>query len=130
MRAALSSSSDSRCRPANGIHSTVVYSCSVRRARLLPSQSSTAVRSAMPVTKATASAAYELSPATRDSTQKNWSVVISSAEPPRQRVSRAIDWRQLGPDQQRRFGDHFGLHAVGGDDRNLLEAGSRRQPGA
>jgi len=43
------------CSTASGIHNTVVYSCSERSARLLPSQSSTAVRSAMPVRSAIAS---------------------------------------------------------------------------
>ncbi len=57
------------CTAASGIHSTVVYSCSERTARLLPNQSSTAVRSAIPVNSAIASAAYALSPATRASTQ-------------------------------------------------------------
>jgi len=44
-------------RPASGIHKTIVNSWSERTRRLLPSQSNTAVRSAMPVTNAMASAA-------------------------------------------------------------------------
>src|ERR1700694_1101319 len=94
--------------PASGIHSAVVYSCSARSARLLPIQSSTAERSAMPVTNATASAAYELSPATRASTQKNWSAVMS-LEPPRKRESCAVRRRVLGSQEQRRLRDDLGF---------------------
>src|ERR1700682_5035617 len=130
MRAVLSRSSDSRWMTASGIHSAVVYSCSARSARLLPIQSSTADRSAMPVTRATASAAYELSPATRATTQKNWSVVISRTQPPRQRMSRAKDRRQLRPQQQRRLGDDLGLRPVARNDRDLFQSAARRQPGA
>src|ERR1700682_2390613 len=130
MRAVLSRSSDSRWMTASGIHSAVVYSCSARSARLLPIQSSTAERSAMPVIRATASAAYELSPATRASTQKNWSVVMSGTQPPRQRVSSAINGCKLWPGQERGLGYDLGLQSVGGDDRDFFQAGLRRHPGA
>src|SRR6266851_8587692 len=128
-RAVVSSSSERRWSAASGIHSTVVYSCSARRDRLLPSQSSTAVRSAMPVTNAIARAAYELRPATRASTQKNWSVVTSVTKPPRKRMGGAVGWRQLRPDQQRRLGDDLGLHPARRDHRDLFEAGASRKPG-
>ena len=54
-RAVWSSNNAMTCSAPSGIQSTVVYSCSERSARLLPSQSSTAVRSAMPVRSAIAS---------------------------------------------------------------------------
>ena len=57
MRAVVSSSSETRCSAASGIHNTVVYSCTERTTRLLPNQSKTAVRSAMPETNAIASEA-------------------------------------------------------------------------
>ncbi|OLD06816.1 MAG: hypothetical protein AUI87_01890 [Actinobacteria bacterium 13_1_40CM_3_66_19] len=46
-------------------------SCSERSARFPANQSSTAVRNAIPVTRAIARVAYELRPVTRASSQKN-----------------------------------------------------------
>src|SRR5579872_7483936 len=130
MRAVESRSSETRCRPASGIHNTVVYSCRPRKARLLPSQSSTEVRSVMPVTSAIASAAYELSPATRARTHKNWSVVKALPQPPGQRVGRAVSGSQLRPQEQRRFRHHLGLSPGLRDDGHLVEAGARWKSGA
>src|ERR1700716_2613117 len=84
----------------------------------------------MPVTIAMAIAAYELSPATRATTHKTWSGVMSSAQPPRQRMGRAINGRQLTPEQQSRLRNDLRLQTTSGDHGDLLEARARRPPGA
>src|SRR5579859_1602908 len=127
MRAVASSSNAPRCNAARGIHNTVVYSWSERIARLLPNQSNTAVLSAMPVTTAMARDAYELRPATRAMTQKNWSVVICLPQRPGQRMRGAKRRRQVRTDQQRGLGDHLGLEAATGNHGHLREPGARRK---
>src|SRR5258706_14402123 len=83
----------------------------------------------MPVTSAIASAAYELRPATRASTQKNWSIVTSGTQPPREGMGRAVGRRQLRPDQQCSLGHDLSLRPTRRDDRDLFQSGAGREPG-
>src|SRR5690348_9878093 len=84
----------------------------------------------MPVTSAIARAAYELSPATRASTQKNWSAVMRTTEPPGHRVGRAVDRRDIGTQEQRRLRDDLGLESARRDDRDLFDPGPSRESGS
>src|SRR5438105_10549733 len=107
MRAVWSSSKASRWRAPSGIQSTAVNSCSERSARLLPSQSRTAVRSARPVSSEIARLTKLERPATRLRVQKKRSLSI----------------------QQGRFGPHLGFKRGGGNYRDLGYRALRRPAG-